>query len=303
MAKLETRSCPLAARPYLELIRLPAVFTAPADVLAGAALSGAVGFEIPVWALVTLAASSALVYCAGMAVNDIFDLETDHRERPERPIPSGRVSVGRAWLLTIALQVVAVGLALLVGGAATAAVGGTIGVTYLYNTSAKNRASGPVVMGLCRYGNAMIGVAAAGAWPAVWLPYVVPVGTLIYVVALTEIARHEAMGAGRSRLAPAQFVLLAASFLPIAWPLCGALPLTWAAGLVLVPALWLVAPLVRARSRPGPREIRALVMAGIFGIALVDGVVAAVAGRLDLAVAAVALLLPGRALGRWFYAT
>ena len=61
-------------RPYLELIRLPAVFTAPADVLLGLALaSAAAGQAIPLSTALILVIASAAIYCAGMAANDVFD--------------------------------------------------------------------------------------------------------------------------------------------------------------------------------------------------------------------------------------
>ena len=40
-----------------------------------------------------------VLYAAGMALNDLFDLEIDRAERPARPLPSGRVSPAfAAWI-------------------------------------------------------------------------------------------------------------------------------------------------------------------------------------------------------------
>ena len=39
------------------------------------------------------------LYAAGMVLNDAFDAELDARERPERPIPSGRISRSRHGVL------------------------------------------------------------------------------------------------------------------------------------------------------------------------------------------------------------
>jgi 4-hydroxybenzoate polyprenyltransferase len=87
-------------RGYLELVRLPNVFTAMADVAMGFLftradfLPGEDG-----WLLGLLLAASSLLYAAGVVLNDVFDLEVDAVERPHRPLPSGRVSPAVArWL-------------------------------------------------------------------------------------------------------------------------------------------------------------------------------------------------------------
>src|SRR5271155_112320 len=73
-----------------QLIRLPNVLTAAADSLAGWLLGGGSLGEAGKWA--PLAIASMVLYAAGMALNDVFDVEIDRQERPGRPIPSGRVS-------------------------------------------------------------------------------------------------------------------------------------------------------------------------------------------------------------------
>ena len=81
----------------LQLIRLPNVLTAAADSLAGWLLGGGSLGEAARWVPLTVA--SMLLYAAGMALNDVFDTEIDRRERPGRPIPSGRFSrVLAGWL-------------------------------------------------------------------------------------------------------------------------------------------------------------------------------------------------------------
>ena len=83
---------------WLQLLRLPTVFTAMADILCGflvgAASSGA---GEPNWCVLPcLLLSSAGLYLGGMVLNDVFDARLDAVERPERPIPSGRVSIRSA---------------------------------------------------------------------------------------------------------------------------------------------------------------------------------------------------------------
>ena len=74
------------ARDLAELVRAPAALSVPGDVVAGAAAAGAPLRHAP-----GLAGASVLLYWAGMAANDWADRALDAVERPERPIPSGRI--------------------------------------------------------------------------------------------------------------------------------------------------------------------------------------------------------------------
>src|SRR5919199_644904 len=87
--------------PYAQLVRLPNVFTAMADIGMAALVAGALPGHAAAVALLVLA--SSCLYCAGMVWNDYFDLEQDKRERPFRPIPSGRVTPRQAALFGAAL--------------------------------------------------------------------------------------------------------------------------------------------------------------------------------------------------------
>src|SRR3954454_3550433 len=81
-------------RTYAQLVRLPNVFTAMADICLGGVAAGGL---IERWAMFALLLpASACLYCGGMVWNDVFDVEQDRRERPFRPLPSGRISRRRA---------------------------------------------------------------------------------------------------------------------------------------------------------------------------------------------------------------
>ena len=295
-------------RPFFELIRLPAVFTAPSDVLAGMALVGAGvgatgGHPFALYTLALIAAS-ALVYCAGMAANDIFDAKIDAEERPGRPIPSGRVPVGMAWFLVVWMQLLGLLLAGLVGVPALAATALTIVLTYVYNGALKDTILGPLAMGGCRWANACIGLSLAG-WPGELISgwyWLVPASTAFYVAALTFVSRHEVDGATARDLRWPTEALLVGSILPMFWALF-VLPIGWAAVAVLGPFFWLVRPIRRALATPNAGAVRGVVMAGIFGIAMVNACLALAAGGYWFAIVAVLLLIPGKFVGRWFYAT
>src|SRR5262245_59003514 len=107
------------ARAYAQLVRLPNVFTAFADICLGALAAGALLAErwLP---FVLLLLASGCLYCGGMVWNDFFDVEQDRRERPFRPIPSGKITRRSAGQFGAALLTAGV-LAALLGGVVLAA--------------------------------------------------------------------------------------------------------------------------------------------------------------------------------------
>lgn len=64
--------------------------------MVGGILAGK-GAEIPLLDLCLAALSAALVAAGGNSVNDAFDVDVDRINRPQRPIPSGQVSVTAAF--------------------------------------------------------------------------------------------------------------------------------------------------------------------------------------------------------------
>jgi len=94
----------MGLRDLAELVRAPAALSVPGDIVAGAAAAGVLGPRT-----LGLACSSVCLYWAGMAANDYADRELDAVERPERPIPSGRISPRAAAALAAGLT--AAGLA------------------------------------------------------------------------------------------------------------------------------------------------------------------------------------------------
>src|SRR6188472_2825955 len=102
-------------RTYAQLCRLPAVFTAMADVFMGYFVERGTA-SVRSWIeLVAVLVCSSCLYLAGMVLNDIFDRDVDARERPHRPIPSGRVPLGRAKAFATVLVVAGL-LATMVAG-------------------------------------------------------------------------------------------------------------------------------------------------------------------------------------------
>lgn len=174
----------------VELVRAPAALSVPGDVVAGAAAAGALGPRTP-----ALATASVLLYWAGMAANDWADRKLDAVERPERPIPSGRISPGAAVGLAAGLTAAGVGLAAAAGGRRAAAVAVPLAATiWGYDLLAKNTAAGPAVMAACRGLDVLLG--AAGGRPLRALPAAVTVAAHTWTV--TALSRREVDGADKA---------------------------------------------------------------------------------------------------------
>lgn len=168
---------------YAQLLRLPNTFTAMADPLAG---WFAVGGGVPVWQLPLLVGASACFYTSGIVFNDCFDYPLDSVEHPERPLPSGAVSLKTAWLLGSALMIVALVLAAL-AGPVPLGVGAFLGaMIFFYNAWARRFAAlRPLVLGTCRFANFLLGMRCLPVrmW---WMP-----ATLgVYVTIITFLSRR-----------------------------------------------------------------------------------------------------------------
>ncbi len=185
-------------RAYLDLIRLPNVFTAAADALAGFLYVGGGIADWPM--LIALVGASSCLYTGGVVLNDVCDVKRDTRERPERPIPSGRVSREAAFILAATLLAAGVGCAAWVSTRAFVIAGLLVLVIVLYDAVLKATMLAPTLMGVCRALNLTLAMSWAGsAWAAATM---IPAGAMwLYVTSLTFFARYEAGVSTRRRLA------------------------------------------------------------------------------------------------------
>lgn len=179
-------------RSVLQLVRAPAALSVPGDSIAGAAAAGwPFGAVTP-----ALAASSACLYWAGMALNDYADRDVDAVERPDRPIPSGRVSPRFALGLSGALTAAGLGVAGLAGGRRALAVAVPLaGTVWAYDLGLKNTPAGPAGMAAARALDVLLGAGAGRLQAAAPAAAVLGAHTL----AVTALSRSEVTGA-RPRL-------------------------------------------------------------------------------------------------------
>jgi 4-hydroxybenzoate polyprenyltransferase len=258
-----TASRPAIWRAWLDIARVSNTPTVVSNAVAGAVL---VSTSPDAFTVAVVAVAMALFYTAGMVFNDVMDLDIDRLERPERPIPSGRISLGTAIGVTVALFVVGETLLLAAGWKPALAGLGLAGLIVVYDSWHKGNALSPVLMAACR---AMVYVIAALAiaetvtdevWGAAAM-------LLTYVVGLTQVAKAE--GAGIAARWPVVAVLLPAVYWAKELPDAAVALLLVAFVVWAVYALWLVL---------AKRQIGAGVVRLIAGIAIYDALVVAGAG-------------------------
>ncbi len=187
---------------WLQLMRIPTVFTALSNILCGYLITHPLTTaELPQQTdLLFLLMSSAGLYLGGMVLNDVFDAVLDAIERPERPIPSGRISRKAAAIFGALLLMIGVVCASAVGPGSLLIAGLIVAAVLLYDGCLKFTIAAPLGMGTCRFLNLMLGASAATTMTSVWqsTPMTVAAGLGIYIIGVTVFAKNEA-GTSSSR--------------------------------------------------------------------------------------------------------
>jgi 4-hydroxybenzoate polyprenyltransferase len=273
---------------WLKLLRLPNVFTAVADVMMGYIVTH--GDLQPVNHFALLVATSCLLYLSGMVLNDVFDADTDARERSERPIPSGAIGLQAAGVVGWGMLGAGISFGWLASaitadwrpGAVATVLAASI---LLYDSVLKRTPTAPLLMGACRMLNVLLGMSlsplvadATGRTPWGWsgAHWLIAAGIGLYVIGVTIFARTEARGSSRGRLVTGLLVLLAGMALLAAVPeLTRHRP-----GLVVSTngwyLLWGVLALITARrcvlaiAEPAPARVQAAVRHCVHSIIVLD---------------------------------
>ncbi len=287
-------------RDLVELVRAPAALTVPGDTLAGAAAADwPFGRATP-----ALALSSACLYWAGMALNDYADRAIDAVERPERPIPSGRVAPRVAFGLAAGLTAAGVVVAGLAGGRRALAVAAPLAAAvWAYDLALKSTPAGPVAMAACRSLDVLLGAGAGRIRHAG--PAALAVGA--HTFAVTALSRGEVTGSSARTVAGTLSVtaaVTAGASLAMRRP-----GRPWAApwrsphglaGLVFLGgyAATVGRAQLAALRRPEPAQVQRAVGAGILGMIPLQAALSAGAGTLRAALSVAAAFPLARRLSR-----
>ncbi|WP_030023182.1 SCO3242 family prenyltransferase [Streptomyces monomycini] len=312
-----------ASSPWLELLRVSALISVPGDLLAGVAAAGG----RPGCRTLLATGSSLCLYEAGMALNDWADRDTDAVERPERPIPSGRIAPAAA--LGAAAGLTAAGLALAAAaGRPSLATGTALAATvWAYDLHLKNTQAGPLAMACARTLDVLQGaVSAAPARSGRTLRRALPSAALLgtHTLAVTTVSRREAQGSSSALPLAAWGVVAAvggvvggvsrrggtggdipvtdpatkslANALPNAFPNSLTRPLAKAAALLYAETA--ARPFFHAALNPSPYLLQRAVGSGIRAMIPLQAALAARAGAPGTGAALLALVPAARRLSR-----
>ncbi|MBU2515685.1 UbiA family prenyltransferase [bacterium] len=179
------------ANAWLQLFRLPNLFTVPGEALVGGMLAGVSTNSIFFAGLAFL-----FIYMGGLAVNDIVDYEEDSRERSWRPLPAGWISKSKAVLAAIIVYSSGLIVAFFLDGlgdffAATSLI---IIVTLFYNLAARKIPPiGWTAVALCR---ALIPVSLYLMSDRMSImPWIYSMGIFTYIWIISAAAYNETRGA------------------------------------------------------------------------------------------------------------
>ncbi|MGV3558147.1 UbiA-like protein EboC [Larkinella arboricola] len=288
--------------PLLRLTRPANLVTAVADVMAGMAIAGYYVIPdadpVPVgW----LCLSTVGLYGGGVVFNDVFDAELDAVERPERPIPSGQVSLRAATSLALILLVIGILAAWMVNPTAGWLAIAIAVASVIYDKFGKHSAIlGPLNMGLCRGLNLALGISILPDQVPVWASLgLIPI---IYIAAITMISRGEVHGGntGTLRIAGLLYGLVIGCIGAIAQrqlQLGTAFPFLLLFGYFIFPPLW------RAVREPVGRNIGMAVQAGVLSLIVMNAAWVAAFASFPLAMLVVCLLPLSRLLAKVFAVT
>lgn len=184
---------------YLLLLRLPNLFTLPSNILIGFILVSTFTLTITsVIQVLMLVTISILLYCVGLILNDLFDYEIDRKERPNRPIASGKISRKFAIIIAIIFTTIALSLSLLVNVTTSSISLLLLIIIFGYDKYLKNTIAGPFTIAAARVTNVILGTSAniggLNTFPQnIQLVFVLTI-TFVYVSLIGILSRYEVQG-------------------------------------------------------------------------------------------------------------
>jgi 4-hydroxybenzoate polyprenyltransferase len=178
---------------------------------------------VQVLQLVTI---SILLYSVGLILNDICDYSIDKKERPDRPIASGKVSKRAAIGLVVIFSILALALSLIIS-ISTFVISSVLLITIFgYDKFLKKTQAGPFTIAAARVMNVLLGTsvdfANIGSYPEfIILAFVLTI-TFVYVSLIGFISRYEVHGFPKnSKLFLIPAVVAAIIFLIVLFPYTG----------------------------------------------------------------------------------
>jgi len=296
-------------RQYLTLFRLPNVFTAPSNILAGyyavVEPANASGLHLGI-----LIICSILLYLSGIVLNDYFDIEVDRRERPLRPLPAGTVSKRKVLLIGIVFIIAANFISLLVSTSTfiiAAILSGTI-VSYDYRM--KYSVYGPGMMGAARALNVMLGSSPIFLTTVLNINNsariaVVTVSLFLFVFAISRLSRKEIDETDKVRTAKGSLLMIFAVLaIIIVSGLVGVFLKDLFANLALFAIIMIITfkPLLQ-RQPLSSKDIQRTIKTMVLSIIVLDSAFVSGSAGTAYGLVTVMLIMPAIILSRKFYVT
>ncbi|WP_414565020.1 MULTISPECIES: UbiA-like protein EboC [unclassified Anabaena] len=288
---------------YLQLMRPANIVTAWADILAGFAASGCIFADnAAIGSLAWLLLATTGLYGGGVVFNDVYDAELDGQERPERPIPSGRATRKGAILLGSLLLSMGVAAAAQVSWLSATLAMGIALVALFYDAFGKHHSLlGPINMGICRGGNLLLGVSVLPAMIGeYWFLALIPI---VYIAGITVLSRGEVHGAKLSTAVVALLLISTVIGGLLGLGLLQNYQVLAALAFLLLFAIRVLLPFIKAVCEPSPEQIRIAVKAGILSLIVLDATVAAGFAGLPYGFIVLSLLPISTALAQMFAVT
>ena len=184
-------------KDYLILVRLPNLFTLPSNVLVGYFMVSSMTMTSYVQ-LLLLVTISILLYCVGLILNDLCDYSIDKKERPDRPLASGKVSRRAAIGLVVTFSSLALALSFIIN-ITTFVISSILLITIFgYDKILKKTRAGPFTIGAARVMNVLLGASVdfgnIGSYPQFIILTFVLSMTFVYVSLIGFISRYEVHG-------------------------------------------------------------------------------------------------------------
>lgn len=285
----------------LKLMRAPAGFTAISNILAAAVIASQGNLQANVGLLIV---ASVFFYFAGMILNDCFDFHEDARERPERPIPSGAISLKTAWGIGLAFIAIGLGLSFsysLFSGLIGVALTTTI---FLYNGFIKEGLLGSMCMASCRYLNWLLGASFIALSAE---NYVLGLPIFFYITGLTFLSKQETQARNKNSVLFCALMLMFTAFSGL-YLVLNVFELTQnqtyiAYGLIALWCTLMLNKLVLIFKAFTPSNIQQLIGFMVIGVIPLDALLVALSGHYVYAFIILALLPPCRLLNKYLYVT
>ena len=189
----------VSIKDYLVLVRLPNLFTLPSNILVGMATVSSLAFTLTSFTqFLLLVTISVLLYCVGIVLNDLYDFDIDKKERPNRPLPSGKISRRSAIVLVAIFSTIALILSVQVSFSTLVISSILFSVIFGYDKYLKNTHAGPFTIASARVMNILLGTSVSlrsvdSYSQIVTLTFVLII-TFVYVSLIGFISRYEVYG-------------------------------------------------------------------------------------------------------------